>query len=207
MKRFGILILLISFFSSFSYAVQFSSAKSELCYTKRVIPQKYDLVFDAMKSYLISSKFLLKSGDKSSKFLYTEGMIVIDNEHYEIKLSVNFKTKFVNEEEVTSISVVANYKMIEESNKMETLTLGAISFSIPTPWNKEFRLKKSDNIKDPAFFKSFYYGFYKVLYQEEIDNFGTQKDIKKVEEKIKKEESPKKEIKKEEKIEVEEGIF
>jgi len=197
MKKFRLVILFVSLFSLNLYAsgVVIQSPQAELCYTKRIVPQPYDVVFNAMKRYLMSANFLLKTGDKESKFLYTEGMIVVDDKHYEVKLSVNFKTKFLSGKEFTAVSVVANYKMIEESSTMESMQLGVITFPIPTPWNREFRLKESDNIKDPDFFRAFYYGFYKTLYQEEIDNFGTQKKEEKQE---KKEETTKK---------VEEGLF
>ena len=197
MRKFRLVVLFVSLFSLNLYAgsVAIQSPQTELCYTKRIIPQPYDVVFNAMKRYLMSANFLLKTGDKESKFLYTEGMIVVDNDHYNIKLSVNFKTKFLEGMEVTDVSVVANYKLVEESSAMESMSIGTVTFPVPTPWNKEFREKESDNIKDPDFFRAFYYGFYKTLYQEEIDNFGTQKKAEKQE---KKKETPKK---------AEEGLF
>ncbi len=181
MKRFKIIILLFSLFATYSFAqdIQVSSMNQNIEYNKRNIIQPYGIVFESMKSYLMLSKFLIKNGDKNSKFLYAEGMIVKGNNHYDIKLSVDFQSKFINNLDVTTVIVVANYKLIQESDKIETLKLGMVTLPISTPWRKEFRLKASDNIKDPKFFDAFYYGFYKTLYQEEISNYDAVKIVKK----------------------------
>jgi len=203
MKKFKLLILFVSLFSLNVYAKgdRIQISKSELCYTSRVIPYSYEEVFDVMKRYLISSNFLIKKEDRDGKFMYAEGLIVIkdkgiifsSNKYYEVKLNLNFQSKILNGVDITPVLIVADYKKVEKNQEAKYVSVGRVSFPIPTPWHKEFRLKDSGNIKDPDFFRAFYYGFYKTLYQEEIDNFGTQKKVEK-----KKKETNKK---------TEEGIF
>lgn len=156
-------IILILLFNFFAFAITIQN--QNYCFKQRTYPEKYNILFNAMKNSLLSFGMNILQIDKKNRFISAEGTVSQGDNIYRLTFTISFDT--YKDTNTTTINTLVTYDKLEKENSGQTTATiaGVITMPIPLPWEKVFKYEGSHVINNYKFFDIFYMNFDNQLFE------------------------------------------